>query len=78
MSRVVVAEFRSAPDRPWYVWGVYDSIPTLREEAIKMEMVVPLARVSDRWKAHPWQWVSPWGNEYRATQRTLIERKGRA
>ena len=64
MTRVVVVQYRHSPDIEWWVWGVYDSVPTMRASVARIGMVVPTALSGA--PRYPWRWTNEWGGEYRA------------
>jgi hypothetical protein len=75
MSReVAVVEYRPAPDRPWFVWGVYDDIPTARDRLAEVGMTVPVAPAQTQWRLHPWTWTNEYGGEYRARKHRVTRR----
>ena len=70
--RVVVVEYRSDQQHPWFVWCVYDSIPALRSRGAAMGLDVPTAPSSERWRRYPWTWTNEYGGEYRASSQPLL------
>ncbi len=63
-SGVAVVQYRHGPDAEWWVWGVFDSVPTMRAYVANLGMKVPAATSS--WERYPWRWTNEWCGEYRA------------